>query len=70
MEYVRKFIPCDELLDVVYNLMKKIKIPDYLIEYEDEYQNYYDWYSLHESYYYESKSLNALNNSKKTKIKK
>jgi hypothetical protein len=67
MEYVRKFIPCDELLDLVYNLMKKINIPDYLIEYEDEYQNYYDWFSLHESYYYESKRLNT---SKNLKIKK
>jgi hypothetical protein len=70
MDYVQKFVPGDELIDVIYNLMKKIESPNYLSDFNEEKEKFSDWFKLNQSYYFESKKLNASIKEAKSKKRK
>jgi hypothetical protein len=50
MNYVRKFLPKRQILTLVTDLMEKIDLPDYIVDFPNEYEKYERWLSLQHDY--------------------
>ena len=63
MEYVRKFVPSKHMLELVYKLMQRIEIPNYIKE--TQLIELKVWHNKQNSYYHQALQIHADRESKK-----